>query len=255
MHYYKFNISDWALHTAHLSLVEEAIYFRLINHYYDTERPIPLETQSVFRRLRMANESDIAQEILEEFFDKTKKGFTHKRCDKILAEYSKTAERNKKNGAKGGRPRAGAASKQSQEKPSGLSVGTEDKPKDNPNQELLTNNQELLTKNNNKSPSAQIDFEPLGMSDEQVKEVKRIRKANKGGPLTQRVVNALAKEFHEASAKGFTFDELLTEWEMRGWKSLKAEWIKPKQLNGNVFNGMTSNEQKTLEVIQNCILE
>ena len=37
MHYYKFNIADWSLGTAHLSLIEEAIYFRLINHYYDSE--------------------------------------------------------------------------------------------------------------------------------------------------------------------------------------------------------------------------
>jgi uncharacterized protein YdaU (DUF1376 family) len=66
MHYYKFNIADWSLGTAHLSLTEEAIYFRLINFYYDSESPIQLETQSVFRRLRMANESVIAQQILDE---------------------------------------------------------------------------------------------------------------------------------------------------------------------------------------------
>ena len=44
MHYYKFNISDWKASTSHLTPEEEGIYFRLINHYYDTESPIPLET-------------------------------------------------------------------------------------------------------------------------------------------------------------------------------------------------------------------
>jgi uncharacterized protein YdaU (DUF1376 family) len=145
MHYYKFNIADWSLGTGHLSLVEEAIYFRLINHYYDSESPIPLETQSVFRRLRMGSESVIAQQIIEEFFTKTEKGFVHDRCDTILKEYKKTAKNNRSNGAKGGRPKGGAASEITQPKPSGLSPETQEEPKYNPNQEPLTINQEPLT--------------------------------------------------------------------------------------------------------------
>ena len=69
MHYYKFNISDWHLATSHLSLEEEAVYFKLINFYYDSERPIPLETQSVIRRLRLANHKETFALVLEEFFN------------------------------------------------------------------------------------------------------------------------------------------------------------------------------------------
>ena len=68
MHYYKFNIADWHLATSHLSLEEEAIYFRLINYYYDTEQAIPEETQSVIRRLRLGSNSEIVGIILKEFF-------------------------------------------------------------------------------------------------------------------------------------------------------------------------------------------
>jgi len=68
MYYYKFNIADWHLATSHLSLEEEAIYFRLINYYYDTESPIPVETQSVIRRLRLGSNSEIVGIILKEFF-------------------------------------------------------------------------------------------------------------------------------------------------------------------------------------------
>ena len=53
MHYYPFNIADFNLHTAHLTLEEEAVYRRLIDFYYDTEQPIPVETQPVIRRLRL----------------------------------------------------------------------------------------------------------------------------------------------------------------------------------------------------------
>jgi uncharacterized protein YdaU (DUF1376 family) len=147
MHYYKFNIADWALHTAHLSLTEEAVYFRLINHYYDTELPIPLVTQPVIRRLRMDNDKDSVALILAEFFTETDKGFFHSRCEALLKDYRKTAKKNKANGAKGGRPKAGAASSITQTEPSGLDLGTHSEPKHNPNQELITNNQELKTIN------------------------------------------------------------------------------------------------------------
>lgn len=157
VHYYKFNIADWALATSHLSLEEEAIYFRLVNHYYDTEAAIPLETQSVFRRLRIGSDSVIALQILEEFFTKTEKGYTHDRCDALLKEYRKTAKTSRANGAKGGRPRNDAAHSETQDKPSGLLKETQPKPRHNLNQEPLTINQEPI--NNNKKDGQQVDLD------------------------------------------------------------------------------------------------
>jgi len=147
MHYYKFNLSAWALSTTHLSLEEEAIYFRLINYYYDTETPIPLETQSVFRRLRLSLHTEKAEEILAEFFQKTANGWEHIKCNELLAEYKKQAKKNKKNGGKGGRPKGHAASSVTQKEPSGFPDGTQVDAKDNPNYKLITNNQELITNN------------------------------------------------------------------------------------------------------------
>lgn len=145
MHYYKFNIADWNLATAHLSLEEEAIYFRLVNYYYDTESPIPLETQSVFRRLRLGSHSDTALAILGEFFDLTDDGWAHRRCEKDLKAYKKNSRKNKKNGANGGRPRKDAASSETQTKPNGLPNESETKGNHKPlttNHKPLTTNQE-----------------------------------------------------------------------------------------------------------------
>jgi len=146
MHYYKFNIAGWTLSTSHLSLVEEAIYFRLINYYYDTEKPIPKETHSVFRRLRLGNDSDIANTILDEFFTLTDKGWVQSRCEENLKEYRKTTKKNKLNGAKGGRPSKNAASSVSQNKPTGLDSVSQN----NPNYKLLTTNYKLETNNQHK---------------------------------------------------------------------------------------------------------
>ena len=105
MHYYKFNIADWHLATSHLSLEEEAIYFRLINYYYDTEQAIPEETQSVIRRLRLGKNSDLVAIVLQEFFVLQDGFWHHKRCDDEISQYHDKAEINQVNGKKGGRPK------------------------------------------------------------------------------------------------------------------------------------------------------
>jgi hypothetical protein len=98
-----------------------------------------------------------------------------------------------------------------------------------------------------------LDFSQFDFTNNQIEDLKRIRKANKGTKLTQRIVNAMAKEFKEASAKGYSFDELLTEWEVRGWKSFKADWITDKP--GYGISGMSKLGQKSWNNIKDTILE
>ena len=140
MYYYKFNIADWHLATSHLSLEEEAIYFRLINYYYDTEQAIPEETQSVNRRLRLGSYSETVGIILKEFFTLESDGWHHKRCDDEISQYHDKAEVNQINGKKGGRPKK-----------------TQSVSKDNPDI-TLTKNHKPLTNNHSidvaKSPKA-----------------------------------------------------------------------------------------------------
>lgn len=153
MHYYKLNIADWAKDTSHLTLEEEAVYFRLINHYYDSEQAIPLETHSVIRRLRLRGHEDLVGDVLEEFFIKTENGWRHTRCDKLVDEYQARVQRNRKNGSKGGRkPKDG--DEETQQKPSGLPSGFPDgnqvdteKDPTLVNHKPLTTNQEPETNN------------------------------------------------------------------------------------------------------------
>jgi len=137
MHYYKFEIATWHLHTSHLSLIEEAVYWRLINFYYDTETPIPQETQSVIRRLRLVEYSDIVASILLEFFVLQDDGWHQKHCDIKILEYHDTAIRNKNNGKNGGRPKK--SNDLLDEKTQSVISGNPD--------ETLIKNKELLTIN------------------------------------------------------------------------------------------------------------
>jgi uncharacterized protein YdaU (DUF1376 family) len=158
MHYYQFNIADWALHTAHLTLEEEAVYRRLLDHYYDTEQPLPKNTKPVIRRLRLSGHEETVKLILEEFFFDDGDNWRNRRADSEISIYQGKAETARANGKKGGRPKK---SNDNLEEPGGFNKEPSHNPGEtqsvilaNPektgskaNQELRTINQELRTIN------------------------------------------------------------------------------------------------------------
>lgn len=209
MYYYKFNIADWHLATSHLSLEEEAIYFKLINYYYDTETPIPKETQTVIRRLRLGSYSETVQVILSEFFVLCEDGWHHKRCDDEIHAYHLKAEKNQIVGKLGGRPK-------------------KNKDLDNNPQETQTvlkrNPQETLTKNHKPLTNNHINT-PDGVSVDLWNEFLAHRKRLKAN-VTPRVVEMLKKEADKAK---MPLTEVLELILFKGWRSFEAEWIKNEQ--------------------------
>jgi len=101
MHYYQFSIGDYRAATAHLSNEEDLAYRRLLDMYYDTENKIPLDTQWVAKRLRLATE--VVDDVLKDMFVKHEDGWFHARCDDVIQQYHAMAEKNRANGRLGGR--------------------------------------------------------------------------------------------------------------------------------------------------------
>ena len=85
----------------HLSNEEDLAYRRLLDMYYDTENKIPLDTQWVAKRLRLA--TDVVDEVLKDMFVKHEDGWYHARCDDVIQQYHAMAEKNRANGRLGGR--------------------------------------------------------------------------------------------------------------------------------------------------------
>lgn len=105
MNFYAFHIGDYAVHTRHLSLMEDLAYRRLLDWYYIHERAIPAETQSVARLIGMREHVAEIDAVLSEFFTPNEAGeWTHSRCDAEIAKARAHAERARNNGKKGGRP-------------------------------------------------------------------------------------------------------------------------------------------------------
>jgi uncharacterized protein YdaU (DUF1376 family) len=106
MHYYQFNIADYRADTAHLNIIEHGIYRQLIDWYYLDEKPIPLETQTVMRRLSLGSDMLVnLQNVLSDFFIKSEKGYFHNRIEVDIQDYKYKAAVNRDNGKLGGRPK------------------------------------------------------------------------------------------------------------------------------------------------------
>lgn len=141
MYYFKFHIRDYAAATTYLSNEEDLAYRRLLDMYYSTEAPIPLDVTLVAKRIRC--EPTAVRDVLNEKFTRTDDGFRHERCDAEIADYRQSAERNRANGRAGGRPKKPSGLPAgSQSVASGNPVETQSKPSGNPNHKPLTINHE-----------------------------------------------------------------------------------------------------------------
>ena len=103
MIWYKFHLGDYITHTMHLSDAEDLAYRRLLDLYYMSERPIPLDTESVSRRIRL--DLDITESVLNEFFERTEEGYRNHRCDIEIGKYQHQVATNTLLGKRGGRPK------------------------------------------------------------------------------------------------------------------------------------------------------
>ena len=122
MHHYPFHPGDYMLDTAHLEPLEDLAYRRLLDLYYSSEAPIPLETELVSRRLRLG------------------------------ADYKARADRARQNGKNGGRPKTQG------KKPTGLFLGSDKKPTCNPEETGSKANQ---NQNQNQNQEPNINPLPL----------------------------------------------------------------------------------------------
>lgn len=217
MHYYKFNIADYRKDAGHLSTIEHGIFRQLIDWYYLDEQPIPLETQVVSRRLRLGSDELIFLEnVLSDFFQKTAKGYVHKRIELEIREYHEQAEKNKANGKRGGRPK----------KTQSVISGLPDESQKNPNHKPITINHKPI-----KEKATDVEA-PVGVSPIVWFEFVALRKAKKAR-VTQTVLDGLQKEADKA---GWTLEQVLKEIILRNWQSFKADWVQPRQSPVPVFN-------------------
>ncbi len=98
MHYYQFNIGDYASHTRHLSIIEDIAYRRLLDLYYLHERPLGDCSTNVARLIGMSEYSQEVETVLIEFFEHIDGGYINSRADKEIQHYHSKVEQASKAG-------------------------------------------------------------------------------------------------------------------------------------------------------------
>jgi uncharacterized protein YdaU (DUF1376 family) len=86
VNFYPFHIGDYAVHTRHLTLMEDLAYRRLLDLYYTREKPLPNDEQEVARLIGMREQVAEVNGVLAEFFDNCGDGWFHDRCDIEIAK-------------------------------------------------------------------------------------------------------------------------------------------------------------------------
>jgi uncharacterized protein YdaU (DUF1376 family) len=200
MHYYQFNIGDYASHTRHLDPMEDLAYRRLLDLYYLHERPLNVDATSVAKQIGLRDEAATVRDVLNEFFELTDEGYRSSRADREIAHFHAKIEQAS---------RAGKAS--AERRSNGRSTDVQP-----------TNNQEPITKNQvKKAPKV---APPDGVSSSVWEDFLQLRKAKKA-PMT---TAALSGIMGEAEKAGWSLERALSECCHRGWQGFKAEWVAGK---------------------------
>lgn len=110
MNFYPHFIGDYARDTAHLSLEQDAIYRRLLDHYYATERPLPADVEAIARIARCENDSHrgSVRYVLGSFFlqDSQTGAYHNARADREIERQNTRIMQAKANGSLGGKRKA-----------------------------------------------------------------------------------------------------------------------------------------------------
>lgn len=95
MNYYPHHIGDYVKDTAHLSMLEDGAYRRMMDIYYSTEKPLPLDRAALYRLLRVSSKAEKAavNVVLSEFFLEKVDGWHHGRCDEEIARAKEKSQK------------------------------------------------------------------------------------------------------------------------------------------------------------------
>ncbi len=211
MNYYPFNIGDYLAHTAHLSVVEDCAYRRLIDTYYLTEKALPLDVKACARLIRMREHEAEVAAVLAEFFTETPGGWTQARCDEEILRYQDKNSKARASAAASVKSRQANAQRTFNERSTNVDTNAE-----------LNNNQEPIT---NTSPKGDVarkraPARPDDVSESVWQDFQAVRKA-KRAPLTDTALKGIRRE---AGKAGIPLADAIAYCVERNWVGFNAGW-------------------------------
>jgi len=207
MHYYQFNIGDYASHTRHLSPIEDIAYRRLLDLYYLHERPLNSGLTSVARQINLREYESEVKSVLEEFFTLTDDGWINVRADKEIAHYRGKIEQASRAGRASAERRFNARS-------------TDVQPTNN--HKPITNNQ--IKERNPIVPAELPDWLNKTDWNDFVEMRKKLKK-----PMTDRAVKLMLSKLETMKNKGINTSEVLQKSILANWSDVYEPKVQADQ--------------------------
>lgn len=235
MHYFQFNIGDYASHTRHLSPMEDLAYRRLLDLYYLKDGQVYGDEAEVARQIGLRDYVQEVKQVLQDFFciDEGDR-WSHARCDAEIARFREKSEKASNAGKASAKRRSNERS-------------TDVQPTNN--QQPITNNQEpVLTSKEVMSETPVSDEEKLNPKHvvefwNETAEALGKPKVRDLTPERRQLLNARMSQY---SIDDFVtvFDNIKTSPFLRGdngWRGCTFDWVFKKAnfqkiLEGN-YNG------------------
>lgn len=97
MNYYEHHLGDYVRDTAHLSMLEDGAYRRLMDACYIRERPLPRDLKECCKLARAASkpEREAVTYVLKEFFEEREDGFHQRRVDAEIERFQSKSRKAK----------------------------------------------------------------------------------------------------------------------------------------------------------------
>jgi len=113
VNYYPHHIGDFLRDKVHLTAQEDGLYRRMLDVYYASEKPLPLDLDWLCRLVRANTEEEkkSTDVVLRQFFVRRDDGWHNKRADEEICKGRKRIKAAKSNGKKGGRKKTQWVSK------------------------------------------------------------------------------------------------------------------------------------------------
>ena len=237
MHYFQFNIGDYASHTRHLSPMEDLAYRRLLDLYYLKDGQVYGDEAEVARQVGLREYVQEVKQVLQDFFclDADDR-WSHTPCDAEIAHFRQKSEKASNAGKASAQRRSNVRS-------------TDVQPTNN--QQPITNNQEPeLHSNECMSETPVSDEQDDKFNPRHVMEFWNQTAQHLGKPKV-RDLTPERRQLLKARIEQYSIDDFVTVFENiktspflrgdNGWRGCTFDWVFKKGnfqkiLEGN-YNG------------------
>lgn len=236
MNYYEHHLGDYLRDTAHLSMLEDGAYRRLLDAYYIREEPLPASSIEIYRLVRAREKSVRAavDAVLTEFFSLGDDGWRHARCDREISRFQDKQRKAKASAdarwsnraSLSAAPSVGNANASADAMRSDMRTHSErNAPRARP-QTPVTSNQSPEEKKKNPAGSKKPPRRPLPDDFDVSDRVRRWAGEKGFDRLEQHLEAFLAK----CRANGYAY----ADWDSAFMEAIREDWAK---LRGRTANG------------------